>query len=199
MTKTDLFKEHKADYTAKAAPHRLVVGRASYLAIEGRGAPGGEAFEAGVGALYGMAYTLKFAAKAEGRDFAVCKLEATYDVLGDEDAFQRDPDSVAWRLMIRVPDFVTAAHLDGARRALAEKKKEGAFDRVRLETVDEGDCVQILHVGPYSEERAAIETLRAFIKEQGLAPRLWHHEVYLNDPRRMPPERLKTILRQPVE
>jgi len=199
MSKIDLFKEHKAEYSAKAEPHRLVVGPARYLSIEGRGAPGGTAFEEGVGALYGMAYTLKFQAKAEGADFAVCKLEATYDHLADEEVFERDPDSVSWRLLIRVPDFVTPAHLKGARRALADKKKEGAFDRVRLEAVEEGACVQVLHVGPYSEERATLERMRGFLKEQGLAPRLWHHEVYLNDPRRMPPERLKTILRQPVE
>lgn len=88
--------------------------------------------------------------------------------------------------------------LDAARTTLGEKGKEGDFGAVRLETIEEGPCVQLLHVGPYEEEQRSIEVLRAYMEENCLRPHMWHHDVYLNDPRRVPAERLKTILRQPI-
>lgn len=92
----------------------------------------------------------------------------------------------------------TDERLEEARATLAEKGKEGDFDRVRLETLDEELCVQMLDVGPYDAEQETVDRMMVFARDRGLESHLWHHEVYLSDPRRVPPERLRTILRQPV-
>jgi hypothetical protein len=100
--------------------------------------------------------------------------------------------------MIRTPDFVGQDDLDQAVAALKAKGKDPSVAEVRLETIDEGQCVQVLHVGPYDAEDAAIQAMADFAVEQGLRLHGLHHEIYLSDPRRMPPERLRTILRHPV-
>jgi hypothetical protein len=151
-------------------------------------------------ALYGMAYTIKFARKAEAADFVVCKLEGLYAINIPLDDFAAlPPEQWQWRMMIRMPEGVTNRYLGHARAALLKKGKSGSFDDVRLESVNEGPCVQMLHVGAYEEEQRTIEAMRAFCTEQNLGPHCWHHEIYLSDPRRVPSEKLKTILRWPVQ
>ncbi len=198
--KLNLFKELKHEYVQPKKPTLIEVGPAFYLAVDGRGGPGGEVFQERIGALYAMAYTLKFQAKDAGRDYVVGKLEALYGIdqpFAELEAI--DKDEWSWRMLMRVPDFTTEADLDAARAALREKEKPGDFDAVRLERVEEKTCVQCLHVGPYENESETIALMDAFCGENGLIPRLWHHEIYQSDPRRIPPERLKTILRRPVE
>ena len=190
--KVDLFKLNKGDYVRPKTPVLIDVAPAKYLAVDGLGSPGGELFADRIGALYGMAYTIKFTSKFAGRDFAVCKLEALYGADGQFAALDRTPkEEWPWRMLIRMPEFVSNAKL-------REKQKPGDFDAVRLETIAEGLCVQVLHVGPYEEEERTIALIDAFCGEEGLEAHLWHHDIYLNDPRRVPAERLKTILRQPV-
>jgi hypothetical protein len=108
------------------------------------------------------------------------------------------PEDLAWTMMIRVPEFITAKDLAAAQAVI--KEKEGAPDAalVKLETIEPGRCVQMLHVGPYEEEPRTIEAMQAYAREQGLTMTGPHHEIYLSDPRRVPPERLKTILRHGV-
>lgn len=198
--KIDLQKLHRNEYAAFAKPTLIDVGPASYLAVDGTGAPGDRSFQDGIGALYGMAYTVKFESKFSGRDFTVSKLEGLYG-LGERPGRSLKavrPAKLRWRLMIRVPEFIGEAQLDQARKALSDKGKVGDFDRVRLERLDEGRCVQMLHVGPYDAEQPTIDAMLAFAREQGVTPRGPHHEIYLSDPRRVPPDRLRTILRQPV-
>lgn len=101
-------------------------------------------------------------------------------------------------MMIRTPEFIEQRDLESAAAKLIEKKKGEGVDRVKLERIDEGRCVQMLHVGPYDKEHETIAEMLAFARERDLAVHGLHHEVYLSDPRRVPPERLKTILRQPV-
>ncbi|HEX9108433.1 MAG TPA: GyrI-like domain-containing protein, partial [Longimicrobiales bacterium] len=103
-----------------------------------------------------------------------------------------------WTALIRTPDFVTDEDLQSAVAELKRKGKGPAVERVRLQRLEEGECVQVLHVGPYSAEPPTIEALHAFAAQQGRTLSGRHHEIYLSDPRRVPPERLKTILRQPV-
>ncbi len=198
--KIDLFKLHKQDYVARKRPTLIEVGEASYLTVRGSGAPGSDLFQERAGALYAMAYTLKFESKFAGRDYTVCKLEGLYAVDGQssEDLARLPKSEWNWRLMIRQPDFITDDHLATARRTLRDKGKEGDFDAATLETLDEGRCVQMLHVGPYEEEPRTIEVMLEHAAAEGLAPHMWHHEIYLSDPRRVPPERLRTILRLPV-
>ena len=197
--KVDLFKLHKSEYVKPKKPASIEVGGARYLVVDGVGGPGGAVFQERIGALYGMAYTVKFNSKFAGRDYAVGKLEALYGF----DAAQPDPEKVPreewrWRMLMRVPEFVTEKNLATARKMLREKGKEGDFDAVRLETIEEGRCVQVLHVGPYEDVHLTMQAIGEFCDGQGLEPHLWQHQIYLSDPRRIPPERLKTIVRQPV-
>jgi hypothetical protein len=187
---------------AHFSPFHFVVDiqAAKYLTIEGRGEPGGEAFQSAIGALYQAAYTIKMAKKFEGQDYKVCALEGQWWGDDPEKCFAALPKAEwRWKLMIRVPDFLTAADLKGAMAKLKEKGKGGLVETVRLEAVKEGRCVQALHVGAYDREGETVERMAAFAEASGLSPRGLHHEIYLSDPRRVPAERLKTILRQPVK
>lgn len=189
--KIDLYKLHKSEYAAPKKPALVQVKRAKYLAVGGRGEPEGAEFHAKLEALFGVAFTIKMAKKTAGRDYKVCGLEGLW----------RDMDQPRtewkWKLIIRTPDFITARDLAAAAAKLNAKGKAGAGD-VRLETIEEGKCVQALHVGPYAEEAVSIGRMQEFAAAQGLKPGGPHHEIYLSDPRRVPPERLRTILRQPV-
>ncbi|MBI1853831.1 MAG: GyrI-like domain-containing protein [Planctomycetes bacterium] len=198
-TKLDLYKAHKADYAATRKPAIVDVGKATYLAIAGKGEPGGAAFNASVGALYAVAFTIKMAKKHAGRDYAVSKLEGLWWTSSGKHDFSREPKSTwRWKLLIRTPAFVTKADVRDAQVALMKKGKGSEVEDVALEAIDEGRCVQVLHVGPYDAEAPTIEGMKAFGAANGLAPRGLHHEIYLSDPRRVPPTKLKTILRMPV-
>lgn len=196
--KLDLYARHKSEYIAPRSPALVTIGAARYLTVAGRGAPNSPAFGAAVGSLYGIAYTIKMAKKAGGRDFTVAKLEGLWwggrhgRLLIDSPV-----KSWRWKVMIRVPRFVATKDLAAARRTLAARGRPlGA--PVRLETLREGRCVQVLHRGPYRSEHPTIAAMVAFARGRGLRPRGRHHEIYLSDPRRVAPARLRTILRQPV-
>lgn len=199
--KIDLFKLHKNEYSASRKPLLVEIRPASYLAIEGSGPPGSAEFEDKMGALYGMAYTLKMTRKFSGQeDYVVCKLEALY---WDPEGTERDgnpPESLCWKLLIRTPDFVQPAELTAAVAKLIEKGKTPTVESVCLETLEEGTCVQMLHVGPYDRERESLDAMHAFMTEEGLVRSVAaQHEIYLSDPRRVAPEKLRTILRLPVQ
>lgn len=196
--KLDLYTRHKKEYVALRSPAVVTIGAVKYLAAAGRGDPNGPAFGAAVGALYGVAFTIKMARKAGGRDFVVSKLEGQW--WGGRRGRLLIDSAVAtwrWKVMIRVPPFVTARDLLAARRALAARGRALPVP-VRLETLREGKCVQMLHRGPYRAEHATIGAMLAFARAHGLRPRGRHHEIYLSDPRRVAPATLRTILRQPV-
>ena len=199
-TKLDLLREHKADYVAPKTPVLLTVGPAKYLAVEGKGAPASTAFQVAIGALYAVAFTIKMTRKHEGkRDYKVAWLEGLW--WGPD---KRAPLSVKsakdwrWKLLIRTPAFVTSRDLARAQRDLLAKGKAGEIAKVKLETIREGRCVQMLHVGPYGKEPATLEAMHAFAAERGHAFRGVHHEIYLSDPRRTAASRLRTLLRHPV-
>jgi len=198
--KIDLYKQYKDQYKSPKKPVLITVGAATYLAIAGRGEPGGPEFTEKIGALYGVAYTIKMTRKFTGRqDYVVCKLEAQWwldDPTKDFAAVPRDRWN--WKLMIRTPDIVTKDELQKAVSVLIEKDKSPAVREVKLESVSEGLCVQMLHVGPYDREGETIELMKAFAEQQGLEFHDRHHEIYLSDPRQVALERLKTILRHPV-
>ncbi len=197
--KIDLYKLHKTEYAATRKPALMELKPATYLAISGQGAPGGEQFTASIGALYGVAFTIKMTRKFAGQqDYAVCKLEGQWWTEPASDFGKLPPDQWRWKLLIRTPDFIREADLRQAVAVLLKRGKGEDVKRVRLEPLAEGLCVQMLHVGPYDKECETIAVMKAFAEKQGLAFCGKHHEIYLSDPRRVPPERLKTILRHPV-
>jgi hypothetical protein len=178
-------------------PRVITVGKGQYLSVEGRGRPDDSLFQARVGALYGMAWTLKMTKKKLGKDFRVMPLEALW--WSDAAEFFATPEAEwNWKLLLRVPNFVRRRDLAAAAEALtARGRAQGAGD-VALEQLKEGRCVQALHLGPYGDERETIERMARAARAHGLALHGRHHEIYLSDPRRVPPERLRTILRHPV-
>ena len=205
MEKLDLRKKWAALYKASAQEPALVdVPPMDYLMIDGRGAPDtSPAFQQAIEALYGLSYTLKFGLKKrEGLDWRVMGLEGLWWAEGDDpgEAFRSgDKTRWQWTLMIAQPDFITRAFVEEAREELLARRPMPAAKQVRLARLEEGPSAQILHVGPYAEVVPTIDLMLAFIKEKGYEFNGKHHEIYLSDPRRTKPERLKTIIRQPVK
>ena len=197
--KIDLYKLNKTEYAATRKPAIVELKPATYLAISGEGAPGGEAFTASVGALYGMAFTIKMTRKFAGKqDYAVCKLEGQWGSVAEPNFAKLPPAQWLWKLLIRTPEFISEEDLRQAVTVLLKRGKGEDVKRVRLESLTEGPCVQMLHVGPYDKEPETIAVMKAFAEKQQFEFSGRHHEVYLSDPRRVPLERLKTILRVPV-
>jgi AraC family transcriptional regulator len=197
LTKLDLYKEHAADYATPRKPVLLNIAPAKYLTIVGSGKPGGDDFKQKIGALYGMAFTVKMASKFAGQDYTVCKLEGQFWAGECGADFANTPkDEWRWKLMIRTPEFIGAKEM---RAAIAAKSERDDLKDVKLETIREGKCVQVLHVGPYEKEPESIEKMRAAAEDAGYEFHGVHHEIYLSDPRRVTPEKLKTILRIPVD
>ena len=199
--KIDLYRKYHAEYVTPKQPVFVVVGPAHYLTIVGHGAPGGEQFKAHIAALYSVAFNLKMAEKLAGHDYKVCHLEGQWWVQNEADAHFRAHAAKEWdwRLLIRVPDFITQKELDSAIESVIAKGKSALARHVRLEELAEGRCVQMLHVGPYAEEKPALQKMQTLAQGSGLHLRGPHHEIYLSDPDRVPAQRLRTILRYPVE
>ena len=197
--KLDLYQQFKSEYVKAKQPVFVVVGPAKYLSITGQGAPGGEQFRSHISALYSVAFTLKMAEKLVGHDYKVCHLEGQWWADDGSDFRMHQPKRWRWRLLIRVPAFITPREVDAAIKAVIEKGKSALAAEVKLEELSEGRCVQMLHIGRYAEEKASIERMNALAENHGVHLRGPHHEIYLSDPNRVPPERLRTILRYPVE
>ena len=197
--KLDLYAKHKEEYATPKTPALLTVTPARYMAIEGRGAPGGEQFQAAVAALYNVAFTVKMARKKTGRDYTVSKLEGLWWGPAKGGHFVDGPAAKwQWQLLIRVPDWIQLQELRLAAEGLIRKGKPRDVLNVELVSLNEGRCVQVLHVGPYDQERGTVEEMQTFARMQGLTFHGRHHEIYLSDPRRVAPAKLRTILRQPV-
>ncbi|HEC75664.1 MAG TPA: hypothetical protein ENI33_00185 [Thermoplasmatales archaeon] len=198
-TKVDLTKEYKTYYTAKTTPEIVEIEEGKLLAIEGKGAPGGEEFQAKVGALYSLAYGIKMMMKKEGKDFTVAKLEGLWWVDSDKPYTEVSREEWRWKLLIRQPEFVTSEIVERARQEVVKKKKLELVNEVNFEKMKEGKCIQILHIGPYSTEPESLEKMYNLMKKKGLVYNGFHHEIYISDPRKVAPEKMKTILRQPVK
>jgi hypothetical protein len=203
-TKIDLKKELHQIYAPPRHPVLVDVPRLRYLMVDGALSPGSRgpgddpAFREAVQALYSVSYTMKFASKGSGGDYVVMPLEGLFWTCGAEEVRPDETARMEWTLMIAQPPQITQARVDGAIAQLLDRGRVAAPPEVRLETLEEGLAAQILYLGPYAEEQPTIERLHAFIEESGLVKRGKHHEIYLSDPNRTAPERLKTVIRQPV-
>ncbi|MEV7607471.1 GyrI-like domain-containing protein [Paenarthrobacter sp. NPDC089322] len=173
-----------------------------FLMIDGHGDPNtSQAYKDALSTIYPVAYGLKFFSKKElGRDYAVMPLEALWWA-EDMDSFtsSRDKSRWDWTVMNMVPDWITQEHLALVSQAAGKKGGAPALDALRMEILDEGLCVQTLHIGPYDDEGPLLEEMHhKFVPQNSLVMTGKHHEIYLSDARRTAPEKLKTILRQPV-
>jgi hypothetical protein len=207
MKTLDLRKKYKDLYIPSAKKVAVVdVPDFLFVMIDGRmekGKSPGEspAFQEAMQALYGAAYTLKFTSKLRKKnaiDYPVMALEGLWRVEGGRFDITK-PDNWRWRAMIMLPDHITQEMFAEALEKIRAKRPSPSVEKLRLERFHEGLSIQTMHIGPYAAEPVTIERLNAFAAENGYALRGEHHEIYLGDPRRCAPEKLKTVLRHPVK
>ena len=205
----DFKKEYKEFYMPKGKPEIVTVPKANYIAVRGKGNPNDEggAYQQAVGILYAVAYTLKMSYKTDYRiegffDFVVPPLEGFWWQDGVDGIDYSDKSTFNWISVIRLPDFVTQKDFDWATGE-AEKKKHLDCSKAEFLTIDEGLCVQIMHIGPFDDEPATVSMMNAYLLENGYendfsGSRL-HHEIYLSDARKVAPEKWKTVIRHPIK
>ena len=205
----DFKKEYKELYAPKKGPGIIEVPPITYVAVRGSGDPNEEsgAYQQAIAVLYAISYTIKMSKKGVRQidgyvDFVVPPLEGFWWQEGIEGADNAHKETFNWTAVIRLPDFVTLEVFDWAVQEATKKKKIDCSIAEYLQ-VDEGLCVQCLHVGSYDDEPATVEAMDAFAREQGyvidLSQDRRHHEIYLSDARKVAPEKLKTIIRHPIK
>jgi hypothetical protein len=205
MKKVDLTKTDKAYYTAKTEPHIVEIGACRYLSIVGKGDPSEEMFSKNIAALYSTAYTIKFQMKEKQMDFVVPKLEGLwwFDEIRfpnqtiESSAVEVPRSEWEYRLLIRIPDFVTKEDVESGKELALKKKKDVKVKDVEYLEMNEGTSVQMMHIGPFSTERESLRQIEAFMNGHHLKRGGHHHEIYLSDFRKTAPDKLKTILREP--
>lgn len=204
----DFKKEYKEFYLPKNKPELVTVPPANYVAVRGTGDPNeeGGAYQQAVGVLYAVSYTLKMSYKGDHKmegffEYVVPPLEGFWWQEGIDGADYSNKRGFHWISVIRLPDFVTKEDFDWAVREASRKKKLDCSSAEFL-TIDEGLCVQIMHLGSYDDEPATVALMDEFLSANGcendFSARRLHHEIYLSDPRKSPPEKQKTVIRHPV-
>lgn len=204
----DFKKEYRQLYMPGSKPEIVNVPRANYIAVRGSGDPNEEngAYKKAIGVLYGVSYTLKMSCKTDHWingffDYVVPPLEGFWRQESCDSVNYADKASFQWISVIRLPDFVSESDLEWAKERAAVKKKIDCSSAEFL-TVDEGLCVQIMHFGAFNDEPATVAVMDNYIRENGYVNDIngirQHHEIYLSDPRRVSPEKWKTVIRHPV-
>ena len=208
MPTFDFKKEYREFYLPKDVPELVSVPGARFIAVRGAGDPNeeGGAYKAAIGVLYAVAYTIKMSRLGDRRidgyfDYVVPPLEGFWQQDGIDGVDYARKALFRWVSVIRLPDFVTRADFDWAVAEAARKKKLDCSG-AELLSLEEGLCVQCMHIGPYDSEPATVARMDAFLAEEGYendfsGGRL-HHEIYLSDARKTAPDRLKTVIRHPV-
>ena len=204
----DYKKEYKEFYMPKSKPSIVTVPKMNFIAIRGQGDPNTEDgdYKASIGLLYGIAFTIKMSKmgsrQIEGYfDFVVPPLEGFWRQDGIDGVDYSRKEDFQWISVIRLPDFVTE---DDFRWAVKEAtlKKSQDFSKAEYLTIEEGLCVQCMHIGPYDDEPETVALMDQYLKENGyendFSDERWHHEIYLSDARKTAPEKLKTVIRHPI-
>ena len=205
----DFKKEYKEFYLPKNKPEIVTVPKANFIAVRGKGDPNeeGGAYQQAVGVLYSLAYTLKMSYKTDYKiegffEYVVPPREGFWwqeNVVGVD---YSDKSTFNWISVIRLPDFVTEDNLTWAIET-ASKKKKMDCSLAEFLTIDEGLCVQMMHIGPYDNEPESVAIMNAFLEENGFKTGInenrKHHEIYLSDPRKVAPEKMKTVIRHPIK
>lgn len=199
-------KDAKGLYLPKAQPEMITVPPQKYFTLRGQGNPNNDQFAEEVGVLYALSYAIKMMPKnnitPEGYfEYTVFPLEGIWDLAEEARGLDSlDKDKLIYTIMIRQPDFVTD---DIARMAIdktKQKKPHRLYDKVRFESIEDGLCVQMMHIGPYDSEPESFAKMEAYCRENNLKRKsLTHREIYISDARRTPPEKQKTVLRFKVE
>lgn len=215
MEKVDFRKRYKDLYLPKREPGFLTIPPMNFIMVDGKGNPndeGGE-YKKAVELLYALSYTIKMskmntAVPVGYYDYVVPPLEGLWWLNDNTHSDFKQKEKYCWTSMIRQPEFVTTKVIDWALSEVAKKKPDLDVTKARLQTLSEGLCVQMMHFGPYDDEPASLKIMDDFINQQGLAIDIGtvlddgtirrHHEIYLGDPRKTTPEKLKTVLRTPV-
>lgn len=210
MPAFDFKKEYKDLYLPNTKPAIIEVPEMLFIMVDGQGDPNtSEDYRSAVEVLYGLSYSIKMSKKSgtqpEGYfDYVVPPLEGLWS-LADENytgGVIEDKNQFIWTSMIRQPDFVTPEVFEAAKMALAKKKPDLDTSIARLEKFTEGLCAQVMHIGPFDDEPATILQLSQFVKESGyredMSGNRRHHEIYISDPRKTEPEKLKTVIRHPI-
>ena len=205
----DFKKEYKEFYMPKNKPSVINVPKANYIAVRGKGDPNEEAgaYQQSIGILYSVAYTLKMSYKTDYKingffEYIVPPLEGFWwqdDVCGVD---YTNKSTFNWISVIRLPDFVTKADFEWAVETAIRKKKIDC-SLAEFLTIDEGLCVQVMHLGPFDDEPATVALMDAFLEENGYINDFnesrMHHEIYMSDVRKVPPEKWKTVIRHPIK
>ena len=202
--KHDWKKEEKAFYAPKSKPELLQIPAMNFFSLHGEGNPNHPAFAEYIGVLYSLSYAVKMSPKsgqvpAGYFEYSVYPLEGVWDI--SNEAKQKpmqtlDKDKLVFNLMIRQPDFVTPVYASNIIEQVKKKKPHPLLDKVRFETIEEGNCVQILHLGSYDNEPYCFATMESFAESQGMMRKYKiHREIYLSDARKTSAEKMKTILR----
>ncbi|MEI6613255.1 GyrI-like domain-containing protein [Polynucleobacter sp.] len=203
MAKIDYKKDFPEMFKAPTdKPVEVKIPKMNYVMVTGKGSPDSKDFQHAVEALYGVTFTIKFMPKkgveiAGYQEYSVPPLSGLW-WMGDNTSFDIEKrDEWEWTAMIMQPHFVTEKLVDQAKEMLKKKKDNPMTDKVEFKPFEEGNTVQMMHVGPYSNEGETIQKIFDYIHENGYKLSGKHHEIYLGDPRRSAPEKLKTIIRHP--
>ncbi|MGI6608313.1 MAG: GyrI-like domain-containing protein [Erysipelotrichaceae bacterium] len=205
----DFKKEYKEYYLPENKPEILEIPKANYIAVRGNGNPNeaGGTYQQAVSVLYSIAYTLKMSYKTDYKiegffNYVVPPLEGLWWQENVAGVDYSDKSSFNWISLIRLPDFVTKDNFKWAVKNASKKKKIDCSSAEYL-TINEGLCVQMMHIGPYDNEPESVSIINAFLKEKGYVTDInenrKHHEIYLSDPRKVAPEKLKTVIRHPIK
>jgi len=205
----DFKKEYKGLYMPKSRPELITVPKMNYIAVRGKGDPNmeGGAYQQAISVLYAVAYTLRMSYKSDYKiegffEYVVPPLEGLWWRDCDEGVEDSDKSSFNWISVIRLPDFVSKRDFDWAVQAAAKKKKIDCSSAEFL-SVEEGLCVQMMHLGAFDDEPQTVAVMDEYLKEHGyvndLTDQRLHHEIYLSDPRKTSPERCKTVIRHPIK
>lgn len=201
----DYKKTEKELYQPKTTPLVIEVPKMTFIAVNGKGDPNTSAeFASAVELLYGLSYAIKMGNKTV-LEYVVPPLEGFWSVADDFKGSGKaitDKGKFVWTMLIRQPDFVTTEVFEIAKTVLAKKKPSLDVSKARLETITEGLCVQVMHIGSYDDEPATVTALDRFATENGYVIDIddtrRHHEIYLSDPRKVVPEKMKTVIRHPI-
>ena len=204
----DFKKEYKEFYMPKDKPEIISVPKMNYIAVRGKGDPNDEngEYKAAIGLLYGIAFTIKMSKKGDHQidgyfDYVVPPLEGFWWMEGEDGIDYAHKEKFHWISVIRLPDFVSEYDFRWAVDEAAKKKKQD-FSKVEFLTVEEGLCVQCMHIGSYDDEPVTIEIMHDYMEKQGyvldISDKRLHHEVYLSDARKVAPEKRKAVIRHPI-